>query len=154
MYSERFKINVNKLNADEALLSLLEIEHPLVDDPIRLVNDSHDLVFQGNTYIAMPFNIQKHDDIQGELPRASLTISNIGRSMIKWIDASGGGKGAKIRVSLVRRTSTDAEESLVFDIGTVNVTTQNVTFNLIIQNNLAKRAVRWIYDMNHARGLF
>lgn len=154
MYSDEFKINVNKLNADEALLVILEIEHPLVDDPIRLVNDSQDLLFKGNTYIAMPFILKKQDDIQGELPRATITIANVGRTMIKWIDASGGGRGAKIKVSLVRRTSTDEEESISFDVGSVSVTTERVVFNLIIQNNLAKRAIRWVYDMVHSRGLF
>jgi hypothetical protein len=154
MYSDEFKINVNKLNADEALLVILEIEHPLVDDPIRLVNDSQDLFFKGNTYIAMPFILKKQDDIQGELPRATITIANVGRTMIKWIDASGGGRGAKIKVSLVRRTSTDEEESISFDVGSVSVTTERVVFNLIIQNNLAKRAIRWVYDMVHSRGLF
>ena len=154
MYSQGFKINVNKLNADEALLSLVKIEHPFVSDPICLVNDSQDLEFLGDHYIAMPFEIKKHDDVQGELPRVSLNVSNIGKSLMKWIDASGGGRNAKITVYLTRRSNPIEEEKVVFGISTVSVTTKIISFNLVIQNNLIKRAVRWVYDMNHARGLF
>src|SRR5690606_15708294 len=105
-------------------------------------------------YIAMPFEIKKHDDVQGELPRVSLNVSNIGKSLMRWIDSSGGGKNAKITVYLTRRSNPIEEEKVVFGISTVNVSTKLISFNLVIQNNLIKRAVRWVYDMNHARGLF
>lgn len=154
MYSQSFKVNVNKLNADEALLSLVKIEHPFVSDPICLVNDNLEIDFLGERYIPMPFDIKKHDDVQGELPRVSLSVPNIGNSLMKWIDASGGGRNAKITVYLTRRTNPIAEEKLSFGISSVSVTTQIISFNLVIQNNLIKRATRWVYDIKHSRGLF
>ena len=153
-YSNGFKINVNKLNADENLIVAIKIEHPFVSDPICLINDSHDFEFLGNNYIPMPFEIKKHNDVQGELPRVSLRITNIGKSMVKWIDASSGGRDAKLTVYLTRRSNPIAEEQIVFGISSVSVTSEIISFNLIIQNNLVKRSVRWEYDIKHARGLF
>lgn len=154
-YSNEFKINVNRLNADEALLVLMEIEHPMITDVLRLVADNQDLISLTENYLAMPFKMERQSDIQGELPKIKLVIPNVGRTLTKWIDSSGGGRDAKITTKLVRRSSPDViEETIVFGIQSININTENVTINLVIQNNLIKRSMRWIYDTVHAPGLF
>lgn len=153
-YSNGFKINVNKLNADEALLVLVKITHPYVSQPICLVNDSNDLVVGDETFLAMPFSLKKQNDIQGELPKANLIMANSGKSLIKWIDASGGGRKAKIEVLLTRRSNTIIEESIIFGISNVTIDSQRVSFSLIVQNNLIKRSIRWVYDLFHSPGIF
>ena len=154
-FSAGFKINVNKLNADEVLLILLEIQHPFLTDPVRLVNDNRDFVFNGNNYMGTSFNIKRQNDVQGELPMVTLTVPNVGRSLVKWIDESGGGKDAILTIILSRRsTPTVEEERLSFQIQTVNITTDSVVFNMVVENNLIKRAMRWVYDQYRAPGLF
>lgn len=153
-YSDGFKVNVNKLNADESLLILLSISHPFIAEPIRLVNDSKDFVFQGNSYIQMPLSFKRQNDIQGELPRVSIEIPNVGRSLVKWVDSSGGGKNAIVSVILARRSADVIEEKIDFSVSSVSVKTETISFMLDIQNNLIKRAIRWVYDRDHARGLF
>jgi len=153
-FSPGFKINVNKLNADEALLVLLRIDHPMFSEPVRLVLDSIDFMFNGFNYIHMPFKITRQNDVQGELPKVRLEITNVGRSLVKWVDSSGGGRDAELTVVLARRSSNIVEESIKFRIGTVNVNSDTIIFNLLIQNNLTKRAIKWIYDQNHSPGLF
>lgn len=155
MFSDGIKINFNKLNADEAVLVCVEISGGLLSIPIRLVNDSKNLVSNGNDFIALPFQVNRQSDVQGELPKASFIIPNIGRELVKWIDYSGGGKGATIKVMLIRRSNPDViEETLLFSIASVSVTTELVTFNLIVQNNLVRKACRMIYDTKKCRGLF
>ena len=154
-YSDGLKINVNKLNADEMLLVLLEIEHPMVTDTIRLVSDNRDLVSNGENYLAMNFGIERQSDVQNELPMVTLSIPNVGRSLVKWIDSSGGGRDAKITLMITRRSTPNIiEESIVFGIQSVNITTKLISFSLIIQNNLNKRAMRFIYDTKRSPGLF
>lgn len=154
-YSSEFKINVNKLNADEAILVLLEITHPYLSEPLRLVNDNKDIVSMSNNYMAMPFDITRQDDIQGELPQISLKISNVGRSLVKWIDSSGGGRNSVISLKLVRRSSPDLiEENLVLGIQRITISTEIVSFSLIVQNNLVKRAMKYIYEIKRSPGLF
>lgn len=154
-YSDGLKINVNKLNADEALLVLLEIEHPMITDTLRLVSDNRDLVSNGENYLAMNFNIVRQSDIQGELPTVSLIIPNIGRTLVKWIDSSGGGRNANITLKLARRSTPNViEESISFGIASVNISTQSINFSLVIQNNLIKRSMKFTYDTKRAPGLF
>lgn len=154
-YSDGFKINVNKLNADEALLVLLEIEHPMITGTLRMVADNVDLISLTENYLAMNFRMERQSDIQGELPKIKLIIPNIGRTLTKWIDSSNGGRDAKITTKLVRRSSPDLiEESIEFGVQSININTQNVTINLVIQNNLVKRSMKWVYDTVHAPGLF
>lgn len=154
-FSSGFKINVNKLNANEAVLVLLEITHPFLATPVRLVNDNKNLVSNGNDFIATSFTIKRQNDVQGELPSVALVIPNIGRSLVKWIDSTGGGKGASMKVMLARRSVPDVyEESLVLSIQRVTITTDAVSFSLIVQNDLVKKSVRFIYDLNRAPGIF
>lgn len=154
MHSRGFKINVNKNSSDEGIYSLIKITHPFLNKPICIINDSKNFDFQDETYVAMPFQIKRQDDIQGELPKVVLTVSNVGRSMIKWIDASNGGMNGIVTVFLVRRSSQFEEEKIVLGINSIIVTTETLSFNLVIQNNLIKRSMRYLYDLKKSRGLF
>lgn len=154
-FSPEFKINVNKLNADENLLILLVIEHPFLSNPIYLINDDKGIISETHSYIPMPFKIKRQNDVQGELPKVSLTIANVGRTLIRWVDSSGGGLNAVMTIKLARRSSPDLiEESIDLGIESVNVSTENVVFNLVVQNNLTKRSMRFTYDKVRAPGLF
>lgn len=154
-FSNEFKINVNKLNADEQVLILMIIEHPFLSDPVRLVNDNRNFIFDGEDYIAMPFSVKRQDDVQNELPRVTLTVPNVGRSLVRWVDSSGGGKGSKISIMLARRSAPSVvEEKIDLGIESVSITTETVSFNLVVQNNLIKRAMKYVYDLKRAPGLF
>lgn len=153
-YSAGFKVNVNRLNAEEAILVLLEISHPFLSQTIRLVRDSKDFIFNGETYLAMPFLIKRQSDIQNELPKVNVQIPNVGRSLVKWIDSSGGGSGSKISVILARRSSNVEEEKISFEIDTVSVSSDIVNISLIVQNNFTKRSMRYVYSKERAPGLF
>lgn len=153
-YSQGFKINVNKNSAEEGLYVLLKIEHPFLTNPVFLINDNQDFVLNGDTYLAMGFTVKRQNDIQGELPKVQLTIQNVGRSLVKWVDSSGGGRNAKITVLLARRSAQIVEEEIEFGVSNVSIDDNAVVFTLIIQNNLIKRAIRWVYDTVHAPGLF
>lgn len=154
MYSNGFKVNVNKLNSDENILVLVKIEHPFISEPIRLVNDNINFTLEGEEYIAMPFNVSRQSDHQNELPKVSLEISNVGRSLVKWIDSSSGGRNAIVTIILARRSNQIIEEEITFGISSVSVTSLMVKISLVIQNNLTKRAIRFIYDTKRAPGLF
>lgn len=153
-YSEGFKVNVNKLSQEEKIFIILTIEHPFLSTPVRLVNDSQDFEFLGENYLAMPFSIERQSDIKSELPQISLVIQNVGRSLIKWIDATGGGSKAKMKVGLARRSSNVLEEEITLGIQSVSINSETVSFSLVIQNNIILRANRWTYNKQRAPGLF
>ena len=154
-FSPDFKVNVNRLNATENLLILLKIEHPFLSTPIFLINDNKNLISNSDDYLPMPFKLKRQNDVQGELPKVSLTIPNVGRSLVRWIDSSGGGIDAVLTVKLARRSSPNLiEESIDLGIESINVSTEAVVFNLVVQNNLTKTSMRFIYDKARFPGLF
>jgi len=62
--------------ADEVDLCFLTISHPTLIDPIRIVWDTKDFIYGGNTYIGFPFDITLLSDDE-QPPQAKLTIQNV-----------------------------------------------------------------------------
>lgn len=154
-FSDNFKINVNKLNADEALIVLLEIEHALLPEPVRLVNDVEDIVSNGHNYMAMGFDVKWNNDAQGELPKVQLVMQNVGRSMMRWIDMSNGASYTTIRAKVIRRSDPDTvEESLKLQVERITANLLTITFNLVIQNQLIRRGIKRVFTKEKAPGLF
>lgn len=57
----------------------IDIEHPELTEPIRLVSDSVNYIFEGNKYLGgMPFSTTHMPD-QDDYPRATITVQNIDR---------------------------------------------------------------------------
>ena len=49
-YSAEYKSTLAEVSAPEAPLVLLEIDHEELASPVRVVNDTQDVVSNGNTY--------------------------------------------------------------------------------------------------------
>lgn len=64
---------------------LLDIEHPDLDQPIRVTSDGADIVSNGATYLRYPFKIELPGDTP-DAPLAKLTIANVDRSIGAAID--------------------------------------------------------------------
>ena len=86
---------------DDRLLTALEIEHAAIAAPVRVINDTEGRTIEGNAYVALRFDARLADDIAGQAPQAELAIDNVGRELTQWIEATGGGVGATVRVMLV-----------------------------------------------------
>lgn len=65
---------------EEVFLHLLEINHDQLAAPIRVVNNFEDIISNGDTYIAFPFDISLPED-SDTLPQVVLTIDNVDRSI-------------------------------------------------------------------------
>ncbi|WP_374424786.1 DUF1833 family protein, partial [Chromobacterium sp.] len=61
-YSQHAREQLNATSADDIMLVLLEIRHPLLAVPVRVVNDMQNIVVAGNEFIACAFNITLPDD--------------------------------------------------------------------------------------------
>ena len=121
-YSSTFKKELLATSSGEPILVALEIYHKDLETPIRVVNDSQNLKViikdddTGNPveieFIACPFEISLPSDVDQQVPIATLTVDNIGRELIQWLEYSGGGKNARCRIlqtmrSLNKYTLTD-----------------------------------------------
>lgn len=154
-YSDPARRNLLATSADEPFLILLEITHIDLDVPVRVVNDVQELVSNGNEFIACPFEISLPDDIGEQVPKAQLSVDNIGRELTQWLEYSNGGAGAKCRIMQVMRSYPDLlEYDITLDMSGMSITNQTVTAELGFQNTLNQPAVAVRYDPGSAPGLW
>lgn len=134
---------------------LLEISHAQLATPIRVVNDNSDLVSDGDTYTAFAFRVTLPTDIAGQLPRATLTIDNVGRELTQWLDASNGGKGAQVRFMQVMRDTPDViEYDITLDLLNVSQTLSTVSAELGYDDTLNLPGLPITYRPDVAPGIF
>lgn len=78
--------DLNDISNGEVLLVALEIFIP--DTPtVRVINNSENIVFKGNEYVAFPFSIGELSAAKGETPTFQLQIDNTSRAMQQYIQA-------------------------------------------------------------------
>lgn len=154
-YTKKFKATVNSTGATEAPLLLLEIAHADLAQPIRVVNDNQDLLRDGHTFTAMAFRATMPDDSEERLPRAALSIDNVGRELTQWLELSGGGQGATVRMIQVLRSVPDLIEwEVTLDINDVRIDMLEVSGSLGFDDILNLPAIPLTYRPDVAPGIF
>lgn len=155
VYTSEFKSTLAQVSAPEAPLVLLTINHPELATPVRVVNDTQDLVSNGDTYIAMPFRCTLPDDFENQLPKARLSVDNIGKELMYWIETSNGGNGSTVTMSQVMRSRPDTVEwSITMNLYNVSCTMQEVSGELGYENLFSRKAIQLQYRTSNSTGLF
>ena len=136
----------------------IEIAHPDVTDNIRVIADTQDAEIEGNTYTALAFRARLPQQREGEVLAASVEVDNIGREMTQWVEASGGGRGATMRVMEVGfDTSGTAEivwEVSGLDVGQAQLTNESLSISLTDISAAQSNAVKLRHDASESPGLF
>lgn len=154
-YSAQYKSTLAEVNAAEAPMILLEIDHPDLDEPIRVVNDTQDLTSNGNLYIGFPFRCVLPDDFENQLPKARLSIDNVGRDLMYWIETTGGGQGSTATFKQILRSNPNLIEwSITMSLFNVHVTMQEISAELGFENLFGKPAITFKYRPDNSPGLF
>lgn len=154
-YSAPARREMSKVNASNLPVTLLEIDHPDLVSPIRVVNDRADITFETNTYVALSFSISLPSDLQQGLPRATLAVDNVGKELVSWLEASNGGAGTSVRILQVLRTDpSTAEIDMTMTLFNIEVTSAQVTGQLGFEDILNIPAVTLLYTPEVAPGLY
>lgn len=154
-YSQHAREQLNATSAADIMLVLLEIRHPLLAVPVRVVNDMQNIVVAGNEFIACAFNITLPDDSDNQLPEAQLEIDNIGRELTQWLEQSGGGAGATCRIMQVMRATPDLIEfDITMDLTGLAMDQSTVSGKLCFTDLLNQPAVTVYYRPETAPALF
>ena len=139
----------------DRLLTALEIVHPAVARPVRVVNDTVGRTIEGNDYVALRFDARLADDIAGQAPQAELAIDNVGRALTQWIEATGGGIGATVRVLQVLAVpDPPVEWEATLDVAAMTVDQERVSARLGFDPLLGRAAVALRHDPQTSPGLF
>lgn len=147
--------NVRATSADEPLLAAIEILHPDLAVPARFVNDTVDILIEGNKFFACRFDLDLPDDQDEQEPEAKLEVDNVGRELTQWLEQSQGGKGAKCRILMVLRSSPDTLEfDMTLDLTGLEINNFRVSGRLGFKNTLKQTAVAVRYDPTSTPGIF
>ena len=140
---------------ERRLLTALEIHHPAVAAPVRVINDTEDRTIEGNRYIALRFDASLADDVEGKAPQAELSIDNVGRELTQWIEAAQGGVGATVRVmQVLDLPDPPVEWELTMDVAGMQLDAERVTARLGFDPLLGRAAVTLRHDPQTSPGLF
>jgi len=154
-YSSQYKSTLASVSAEEAPLILLEISHADLTDPVRVVNDSQDLTSNGKLYIACPFRLVPPDDFEDQLPKAKLSVDNVGRDLMYWIESSNGGQNSTVKFMQAMRSRPDLVEwEITMNLYNVKVNQQTVSAELGFENLFSKPAISTQYRPDNSSGLF
>ena len=141
--------------AADRVLTALEISHPAVAQPVRVINDTQGRAIEGNDYVALRFEARLADDIAGQAPQAELSIDNVGRALTQWIEAAQGGVGATVRVvQVLDIEDPPVEWEITMDVAGMAVDQERVTARLGFDPLLGGAAVTLRHDPETSPGLF
>ena len=96
--NERWRRAVESLAPSLVVVPALAISHPDAPATIRIIRDTSERVIEGERYAPVRFDGRLVTDIEGEPPHAEIRIVNVGWEITRWIETSGGGYGAAVRV--------------------------------------------------------
>jgi len=154
-YSAEYKSTLARVSASESPKILLQIDHPELATPIRVINDTQSLTSNGYEYIAFPFNIVLPDDFENKLPKAQLMIDNVGRDLMYWLETTDGGAGSTATFSQVMRSRPNQIEwSITMSLFNVSANNQYVSGELGFENLFAKPAISIQYRPDNSIALF
>lgn len=146
-YSSAYHEVITALSPPEHPFILLKIEHALAE-PLRLINDTQDLLSNGEKYIAVAFRTTWVDDVEGQLPKSTLQIDNTSNILSRLFEQTAGMRGMKVTMMEVLRSSPDfIERQIKLDVNTVSMNTEVVQLGLGFEDTLNKAGIPATYRM-------
>lgn len=134
------KAEKNKLNSDSVFLIALDIDIPDVSETIRLVNNNEDVVWNGVTYQAFPFQLDEMSEAtNGEVSEFTLNVSNVNNiigTYVRQYDAyvkNNGFEPIDVTLSVINTNnlaSSDAEIQHKATLISPTINSQQVSFTL------------------------
>lgn len=137
------------------VLALLKIDHAALSAPVRIVNDTRELVTLGDTYMALPFRLTLPNDMAKELPRARLQIDNVGRELTAELERLPPGAALQATLLLVHRATPGVVDyEFTAPLSGVRADMGTVTATMGPDDPMRQSAVRLRFDPATAPGIF
>ena len=117
----------------KVFLVLLELSHPDLGAPVRLVNNTEDITSNGQVYTAFPFYARMPDDRDDREPVAELVVANATRELIDTVRTLQQALQARLSVILADTPSVIEWGPIDMEVKTVSYDANAVTFTLGMQ---------------------
>lgn len=147
-------IAANAQATGEVFVVLLELDHPALAEPIRVADNSEDVVSGGETFVAYPFALVLPDDDGEKLPQAAVRIDNVDRVISDQLRALVTAPTAVVRVVLASQP--DTVELIVSDLTlqSVQIDPLSITGTLGYEDLLGTAFGSETYNPSTCPGLF
>jgi len=147
----------NKLHSTDPWLILLDIT--LSDSTvIRLVRNTEDISYGGNTYTAFPFDLSMvESNATGQIPTVTLKVCNITRFLTPYLESLDGGLESTVVITIVNNAllSEDYSElEMEFNVIGCDADAYWVTWTLGMANPINRRFPLYRYLANHCAWTF
>ena len=154
MISAELHDQVSENHSDEALLFLLTIESPQLDEPLYLVNNNESVVSRSQTYEPFPFDISLPPNDGGKPQALKLNTFNLSEDFIDLIRQTT--EPPLVKLEIVSTRDMDFVEKLIdfMQVGSVEYDALNVSFTLVSSNFGARKTLQAQYSQNEFPGLF
>lgn len=106
--SDAARIAANAQETEQVFLILLTISHDDLAEPIRVVANNQNVVSNGHTFAAYPFEITPPGDDLDGVPTAKLKIDNVDRQIVDTV--RGISSPARVSMQVVLASSPDTVE--------------------------------------------
>jgi len=148
----------NQLASDDPSLALLEIAMPHLLDNLRLVANEVDITWDGEDWIAFPFEIDNiGEPARGESPSVSIRVSNVSRAIQGYVELADGGVDAVVTIYVIDGgdlSNTTPYVRLDFRVSGTSVDENWVTFNLTSTDTWSRTFPRNKIAKNHCNYAF
>lgn len=138
----------NKIASSAPWLLLLDLILPN-GAHFRFVRNTEDVTFLGNTYTALPFEVDAiSEESKGQIPNVVLRIANVGRILQGFIEETNGAVGARVILTVAHAsylTSGYMAFQAEFDVIATHVDALWITLTLGIPNPMRRRFPTYKY---------
>lgn len=109
-------------STSEAFHTLLTLTHTDFAATIRWVDNTEDVVSNGNTFTAAPFAIRLPDDDGDKGPRAEVVMTNVDRSLVAELRSISGKTRIAATVTVVMASDPDTAMATFENFDFINIT--------------------------------
>jgi hypothetical protein len=137
----------------EVWLALLEITHPQLTTPIRVVNNTEDVVSNGVTYLKTAFRIKLPDDSDA-LPSVQIEIDNVDRAVTDAARSINSPPTVTLLVVLASTPDVYEAGPFTFTMTDVNYSAETINGTMIFEDILNEPFPGESFDPARFPGLF
>lgn len=154
MVSSDVKEALYKQETGEQFVTLVTITHEQLAAPIRVCDDTVDLISRGETYVALAFRITFGRESEDTIPKARLTIDNVDRRITEAVRAIT--SPPTVTVEIVRHADPDTVEMSLenYRVVQVDYNAMEVSAEISLENFLLEPYPSAVFDPGRFPGVF
>jgi len=152
----RFKQGTSRVDNFDFPIFIVEINHSSFGTPVRFCDNNENITSNSNVYTAIGMKVQVPSDSENSADLgATITIDNVGRTLVAALESTGGLAGATITLGQVLLSDLDSVMmSATFNLVNITMTLTSVTGTLTRPDISNSKSVYMIYTQETSPGLF